>query len=61
MGRSKDLITKRNAAIRKDYERLRQAKDGRKPKYTADYVVTLLAEKYFLSERRVEDLVYAKS
>lgn len=60
MGRSKELITKRNLAIRKDYERLRAAKQGRVPKYTAGYVISLLAEKYYLTERRIEDLVWAK-
>lgn len=59
MARHNDLIARRNADLLKDYERLRAVKEGRKPKYTADYVITMLSERYYLSERRVEDIVWA--
>ncbi|MCW5900474.1 MAG: hypothetical protein KIT10_14515 [Flavobacteriales bacterium] len=60
MARNNDLIARRNAQIRKDYEKLRSAKQGRKPKFTAEYVISLLSERYYLSERRIEDLVWTK-
>lgn len=60
MARHTELIAKRNVDLKKDYERLRRMRDGRQPKYTADYVITTLSEKYYISERTVEDIVWGK-
>ncbi len=58
MARETALRDKRNAAIRKEYDRLREVREGRSRKYTADYIVTMLSERFFLSERTIEDIVW---
>lgn len=61
MARDRELHAGRNAALREDYERLRATKNGRKPKYTVDYVIDELAKKYWISRRRVEDIIWSKA
>ena len=58
MARNTELIKRRNEEMIDKYEKLRATKEGRKRKYTADHIITKLAELYHLSERTVEDIVW---
>lgn len=58
MARDTQLILRRNAAIRKDYEQLRGAMKGKVRKYTTAYVVHMLSEKYYLSSRTIEKVLW---
>lgn len=58
MARSSDLIKRRNDAIRKDYERLRGMRNsGGKRKYTAEHVIYLLSEKYYIATGTIGHIV----
>lgn len=58
MARQSDLIKRRNADILKEYDRLRRIKVGRARKHTTEYIIAKLGEMFYLSERRVEDIVW---
>ncbi|MBL7954421.1 MAG: hypothetical protein JNJ91_05245 [Flavobacteriales bacterium] len=60
MARNPEITKRRNAEIVKEYDRLRSIRVGRARKYTPDYCITQLAEKFFLSERTIEDIVWKK-
>lgn len=44
----------RNAALKEDYEKLQKLK-----KYRASHIIKTLSDKYFLTEKTVEQVVYA--
>lgn len=58
MARDTDLINRRNADILREFARLRGLRVGRARKYTAEYVITKLSETFYLSESRIEAIVY---
>ncbi len=58
MARDTELIQRRNAAIRKDYDQLRGERKGKVRKYTTAYVVHMLAERYYLSTRTIEKVLW---
>lgn len=60
MARDTELTKRRNADMRKEYERLRSQRIGRRAKYTVEFILFTLHEKYYLSIRQVERIVYAK-
>lgn len=60
MARDPVLTTRRNADIRKEYERLRAQRIGRRPKHTVEYILWQLHERFYLSVRQIERIVYAK-
>ena len=60
MARDPVLTKRRNADIRKEYERLRAVRIGRRPKHTVEFILWTLHEKSYLSIRQVERIVYAK-
>ncbi len=51
-------IEQRNKAIKEDYEKLSEERYKGVRVYTEELKVTKLAEKYFLSEKWIEDIVY---
>lgn len=61
MKRDVNLRERRDADIRKDYDRLRAERKGRAPKYTVEYVIHWLSQRYYLSVVTIERVVYAKS
>lgn len=61
MARDKELIEKRDKDIRKEYERLRAVRLGRRPKHTVEFILWTLHERYYLSVRQVERIVYSKA
>lgn len=58
MNRNTTLMEKRNAAIRRDYDRMRSRKERGRIKYTVEYVIYRLSEKYYLSTRTIEKIIY---
>lgn len=60
MARNPEITKRRNAEIVKEYDRLRAVRVGRARKHTADHCITLLAEKFFLTERTIEDIVWKR-
>jgi hypothetical protein len=60
MARDKELIEKRDADIRKEYERMRAMRIGRRPKHTVEFILWTIHERYYLSIRQVERIVYSK-
>lgn len=60
MARDKELITKRNKDIRKEYERMRAMRIGRRPKHTVEFILWTIHERHYLSIRQVERIVYGK-
>ncbi len=60
MARDTELTKRRNADIRKEYERMRAQRIGRRPKHTVEFILFTLHEKYYLSIRQIERIVYAK-
>lgn len=59
MARNPGITKRRNAAIVQEYERLRAMRVGRGRKYTPAYIVAQLSERFYLSERTIEDIVWA--
>lgn len=59
MARDPAITQRRNAAIIKEYERLRAVRVGRARKWTPSYIITVLSEQFYLSERTIEDIVWA--
>lgn len=58
MARNPEVTRRRNAEIVKEYERLRAMRVGRGRKYTPAYIVSQLSDKFYLSERTIEDIVW---
>lgn len=49
--RNKEIMARRNADIRKDYEAMRK-------KLKAEYAIYKLAEKYYLSTHTIEHILF---
>lgn len=60
MARDPHLTARRNADIRKEYERMRALRIGRRPKHTVEFILWSLHERFYLSIRQIERIVYAK-
>ena len=50
-------IDKRNAAIKIYYQQLSQARIGQARKYSEDAMIVMIADKFFLAEKTVEDIL----
>ncbi|MBL8002378.1 MAG: hypothetical protein JNL05_10490 [Flavobacteriales bacterium] len=58
MARNSALISKRNHAIRSKYESLRAKRVKGRKVYTAEYVIQMLSDEFFIATSTVEDIVY---
>lgn len=50
-------IQRRNEAIRDEYEKLSSMRVGRARKYSDDAMFIMIADKFYLSEKTVEDIL----
>jgi hypothetical protein len=53
-------LSKRNSQIKKDYLAMRDEKYEGVRKYTDDYIIKRIAEKYFLAEITIYQLIFNK-
>lgn len=56
----KQHIERRNKNIKEDFIKLSNERYGKHKKYTNDAIMLKLADKYYLSERTIEDIVFTK-
>lgn len=61
MPRDQELITKRNADIKKAYEKMRAHKVKGKSKHHPEYILMRLSEKFYLSTERIERIVFSSA
>ena len=57
MARNRELIDRRNATIKKEYKKLLSVEHKGKRKYTYDYVLEILSEKYFLTPDYISQII----
>lgn len=53
MSRNRELLTKRNESIKKDYQEHKQLR-----KFTSEYIFCRLSDKYYLSVNTIQAVVF---
>jgi hypothetical protein len=58
MARNAELVQRRNKAIRADFEKLRGIRNDKGlRKYTYEYAVYMLSEKYYIAQGTIEHII----
>lgn len=58
MATNRELLAKRNADIRADYEKMRDRRVNGRRVHKAEYIMQMLSERYYLAIATLENIVY---